>query len=135
MTKIIITRKELLYQVIDIETLPEMIILEGMAFIDDKRLSEFEHELPQARRVFTSTQYAIFRELWNSRGKKVSHRSLCSAIESGRDEEHWSGALNTLSVHIKNIRIRIKKHSLPFEIVNRRPYRSLGESGGYMLKD
>jgi DNA-binding response OmpR family regulator len=116
--RIRLKREDLLFQLPNGD-LPENIILEGIMVSDENLKDELELKYPALKKLFTLTEYKIFRELYFMHPNAVHVRTLfplfinSQAARSGG----WSGMENNVRCHIKFLRKKIEKNKLPFEII------------------
>lgn len=138
MAKIKISKTDLLYQ-IDQQSkrgdLPDTFLLEGITVLPQDEIDPLEQEYPNIRKLFTWTEYIIFRELWLHKGQFVSMKALVSAVDSdGLRGMNGQGARNCISTHMKNMRKKLPTSFLArVKIVTRKS--GVGENkDGYTLE-
>lgn len=137
--KIRLSRENLLLQIDEQspkpDSLPEIVILDGVMVNDSDLWDEFDKTFPGI--VMTPTDKAIFQQLWLAKPNVVPARALFTLIQSGRPislRGEW-GASNTIAVHIKTLRKSLAKNKLPYVITTVRSEVGWGKStGGYLLE-
>lgn len=120
--KIIIKRDDLLRQIPPGVDLPEKIVLDGLPY--DER-EDPKNEYPDVFNVLTGIEWNMFCELAD-RGH-ASVRELAKYLIGNRDVF----VSNNVSVHIKNMRKKLREWELPFKI---RVKRMGNERGIYILE-
>ena len=117
-----IPRKELLRQLPQmagyallqwLDEMPDKFVFEAAAV--KSRSEELAELYPTAFEVLTLMEWELFRALW--RRGKVTHSTLYYGLHIDTEDRSLARASNVLSVHIKNLRYKIKEHQLPFRVL------------------
>jgi len=96
--------------------LNSILYLEGEEILDDDVIDPIRKECADARRVFSLLEWRIFRELYRNRRRPVSVHALGSMTRHRDEYVGYERMSNTVCVHIRNMRKKIKVHDLPYEI-------------------